>query len=141
MRVISAWQPHAELIARELKQYETRGWEINYRGPIAIHASKKKYRPDMVSQDCRNQMLFDGVDSYWFSYGSILCVVDIVSCEPTEQVVTKLSLREQLYGDYSAGRFAWRLDNVRRFPKPIELAGHQGIFHWRDGERLLAEVA
>lgn len=140
MRAISLWQPWAELVARGLKRYETRGWSLDYRGVIAIHASKKKFNPSACSQDFRTQMLMDEVDSYFLKYGCVLCVADIVDCVPTESLLHSLSLREQLYGDFSAGRFAWKLENVRRFPAPIEMAGHQGIFHWKDGERLLAEV-
>jgi hypothetical protein len=141
MRVISLWQPWAELVARGLKLYETRSWAIEYRGEIAIHAAKKKYNPLAYPQEFRAQQLQDGVDSYWLKYGAVLCVVDVVDCLKTEDVRASLSARELLYGDYSTGRFAWKLDNIHVFPQPIALDGHQGIFHWKDGERLLQELA
>lgn len=142
MRAISLWQPWAELVMRGLKQVETRGWSIDHRGAIAIHASKKIFRPQQVTQACRAQMLQDGVDSYFLKYGVVLCIVDIVDCLPAHEAVSYLSERELTYGDYDEGkgpRFAWKLENVRVLPTPIELAGHQGIFHWKDGERVLAE--
>jgi hypothetical protein len=143
MRVISLWQPWAELVVRGLKQYETRSWKLDASAigkTYAIHASKKAYQPGQYSQDFRTQMLMDGVDSYSFSYGCVLGVVDIVECITTEEIVRKLSLREQLYGDFGAGRFAWRCENARRFPKPIEMTGRQGIFHWAAGEQALADL-
>jgi hypothetical protein len=142
VRAISLWQPWAELIARGLKQVETRGWPIEYRGPIAIHASKKKFRPEICSAECRAQMLQDGVDSYFLKYGVVLCIVDLVSCLPANEAISYLSPRELVYGNYDekdGPRFAWKLDNIRVLPTPIELTGHQGIFHWKEGEDVLKE--
>jgi len=39
MKAITLWQPWASLLACGAKQYETRSWPTNYRGPIAIHAA------------------------------------------------------------------------------------------------------
>lgn len=41
IKAITIHQPWASLIASGDKQYETRGWKTKYRGPLAIHASKK----------------------------------------------------------------------------------------------------
>jgi hypothetical protein len=41
MKAITIWQPWASLLACGAKQYETRSWKTDYRGPIAIHAAKK----------------------------------------------------------------------------------------------------
>jgi hypothetical protein len=141
VRVISLWQPWAECIKRGLKLYETRGWTCDYRGTIAIHAAKKKYKCMEYSAEFRRQLLMDSVDEYWLKYGVVLCFVDVIGCHPVEDVRGKLSGRELQYGDYSDGRFAWQLENVRVLPKPIELTGRQGFFHWADGDRLLAECS
>ena len=42
MKALSLWQPHAQAIAAGLKPYETRHWPTRYRGPIAIHAAKRR---------------------------------------------------------------------------------------------------
>lgn len=137
MRVVSEWQPWGTLIIRRLKVWETRSWEIEYRGPIAIHAAKQKYRPEQVTQEFRTEMLFDEVDTYGLPYGVVLGVVDVLDCQPTEKVRGALGPKELLYGDYSDGRFAWKMGNVRAFEKPIPLTGRQGIFHWPEGESVL----
>jgi hypothetical protein len=142
VRTVSLWQPHATLVARALKLNETRSWEIDYRGPLAIHASKRKYKPAEYPQELRTQMLMDGVDSYGFVYGAVLCIVDVVDCVRASEIRERLSPRELIYGNYDeteGPRFAWVMNNVRVLPKPVELVGHQGIFHWADGERVLAE--
>lgn len=39
MKALTIWQPWASLIARGVKQYETRSWPTKYRGPIAMWKS------------------------------------------------------------------------------------------------------
>lgn len=41
MKAISLWQPWASLIAGGHKAIETRSWTTTYRGPLAIHATRK----------------------------------------------------------------------------------------------------
>jgi hypothetical protein len=141
MIAISLWQPWATLIARGLKLYETRDWQIDHRGSLAIHASKKKFTPANCSAECRAQLLQDSVDPWRVPLGAVLCIVDLVDCQKVEAVRGRLSARELMYGKYGDGRYAWQLENIRVLPAPIELSGHQGIFHWKDGERVLAEVS
>lgn len=42
MKAISLWQPWASLVWAGVKTIETRHWSTNYRGPLAIHAAKRK---------------------------------------------------------------------------------------------------
>ncbi len=44
MKAISLWQPWATFVALGVKTIETRSWKTSYRGPLAIHAAKR--RPD-----------------------------------------------------------------------------------------------
>lgn len=41
MKVLSVWQPWAQLLAAGHKHNETRSWRTNYRGEILIHATQK----------------------------------------------------------------------------------------------------
>jgi hypothetical protein len=140
MRVISLWQPWAELIRRGLKQYETRSKPCHQLGEVAIHAAKRKFRDSDMSREARTQMLMDEVDPFTLAYGSVICVATITACVETESGIGVISERERLYGDWSEGRFAWRLENVRPLPKPIPLTGHQGFFYWPEGKQICAEV-
>lgn len=40
--VLSLWQPWATLMALGVKTIETRSWSTRYRGPLLIHAAKRK---------------------------------------------------------------------------------------------------
>ena len=38
--------------------------------------------------------------------------------------------REMLFGDWTPGRYAWELANVRLLPKPIRAKGAQRLWNW-----------
>jgi hypothetical protein len=63
-------------------------------------------------------------------------MVDLVDCLPVEAVVHLIGDQERAAGDYSAGRFAWRLENPRPFPEPIPVQGRQGFFYFEWNEVL-----
>lgn len=137
MRAISLWQPWAELIARGLKEYETRSFPCQL-GTVVIQAAKKKFNSADYGQDLRTQMLMDEVDPFFLKYGAVLCIADIIGCQKTETLREQISKRECTYGDWSDGRYAWRFGNVRRLPEPVELKGHQGWFFWKEAKDVLA---
>jgi hypothetical protein len=136
MRVISLYQPWAELIRRGLKRWETRGHVIEYRGVIAIHAAKKKFRSEDYWPELRRQLLMDGVDPFGLVYGAVLCFVDIVDRRRTEEIRDVLDARERIYGNYDDHRHAYELLHLVPLAKPIPLVGHQGIFHWPEGKAI-----
>ena len=45
---------------------------------------------------------------------------------------------ELAFGDFTAGRYAWKLANPRRFDKPIPFRGRQQIFNVPD--ELITEL-
>ncbi len=45
---------------------------------------------------------------------------------PTEQ--------ELALGDWTPGRYAWELANVKMLPQPIPIKGKQGLWNWEGGE-------
>lgn len=42
MKVLTLHQPWASLVALRVKTIETRSWSTSYRGPLAIHAARRK---------------------------------------------------------------------------------------------------
>jgi hypothetical protein len=130
MRALSLWQPHAQAIALGIKPYETRHWPTDYRGPLVIHAAKKVFRyaddPNYYLQ-VRTRMNAANFDLQYLDYGRALCVVAVVDCIPTE----KLYLEEPwgFWGDFTAGRYAFKLENVRKITPPLFVAGRQKFFN------------
>ncbi|GAA0361169.1 hypothetical protein GCM10009540_96120 [Streptomyces turgidiscabies] len=41
---------------------------------------------------------------------------------------------EYYFGDYSDGRFAWELTEVKQLPQPIPAKGKQRLWNWEPGE-------
>lgn len=147
MKIITLWQPWASLVALNLKQYETRSWPTNYRGLLLIHAAKRPVNSDEVLS------IRYGVDSDWVDMkqlqaleqlldqdlplGVVVAIADLTAClemvwdisrSPSE--VANIDLQPQLeraVGDWSLGRYAWKLSNVQRLVEPIPWRGGQGL--------------
>lgn len=158
MKALTIWQPWASLIACGAKKYETRGWPTKYRGPIAIHAAMKDPcklplidKPELEKYTL--QEIEAGRCPEWCDMptGAIIATADLVDVwhivydhgtnvdkakhihishapyfgdyfVPTEQ--------EMALGDWTPGRYAWELQNVRILPEPIPAKGKQGLWNW-----------
>jgi hypothetical protein len=129
MKAISLWQPWATAIFHG-KNYETRGWKTPYRGTLLIHAAKT------WNQICKFSLYefqdagilpFNAAENL-YPLGVLLGTVELTGCLPTEDIRGRLEPNELRLGDFSDGRFAWRLENKRRFAEPIHFAGKQGLF-------------
>lgn len=138
MKCLSLWQPWATLVAIGAKTLETRSWETMYRGELAIHAAQ-----------AWNRKLADiALDGFFLSalqplvglsggakklrnvlpFGAIVCTANLVDCYRIDPIKRPLDERELAFGDYTTGRFAWVLEDVRAFAKPIPFKGRQGLF-------------
>ncbi len=133
LKCLSLWQPWASFVMLGHKMNETRSWPTNYRGELAIQAAKN--RSALADADSiLEEAGFDLTDrtteggTNW-QLGSILCVVELVDCVPTEKIRDGLSRRERAMGDYSDGRFAWLFENIRRLKGVVPIRGFQGVFN------------
>lgn len=131
MKAISLWQPWASAIALEAKLIETRKWWTSHRGPLAIHAAKKdesNLRDFFSWQVCRPiRAIYPTFDD--LPRGCIVATCKLVECIKTTDV-DHLSRQEKDFGDYSAGRYAWVLDEIKALPQPVPFRGSQGLFEW-----------
>lgn len=136
MRIKTAtlWDPWGTLVSLNEKGYETRSWATRYRGPLAIHVAQR-WQADqlqMVQQEPYRSVLsrhgFLGATD--FPLGCVVAVVDLTAVFRTEDVRRDLSHQELAFGDYRNGRFAWKLENLRKLPKPVLAKGAQGLWWW-----------
>lgn len=140
MKALTLTQPWASLVALREKEWETRSWPLPKNGltcEVAIHAAKNYRKREFASITA--EMPFyaalrpDGNYCYpELLCGKVLCIVRIVACERAEDVRGKLSWKELQFGDYSYGRFAFRLQFVRAI-QPVDAVGHLGIWDWKAG--------
>ena len=154
MKAITIWQPWASLIALGEKKYETRSWPTKYRGKIAIHAAAKELKdlPEEIRAIIKDKDL---------PLGAIVATADLVNVwhivyNPGADVdaAAKIDIgaesmstnkhapdfddyivpteKEMQLGDWTPGRYAWELDNVRILPEPIPAKGKQGLWNIAD---------
>lgn len=127
MKALTLTQPWAQLVALGLKRVETRSWRTNYRGPFAIHAAKGM--PHEAWEFAMDEMsLGVAVAPSKLPRGAIVARARLVDVVPVEDVRDTISDREHAYGDYSDGRFAWLLEDVRVLGVPVECRGSLGLW-------------
>lgn len=140
MKAITVWQPWAGALAAGIKENETRSWATKYRGPLAIHSAKKSFHERWIryaTPEAREAIccLLDLPEFFncmeYFPLGRILATAELVDCiKITPEYIATLSPDELALGDYTLGRYAWRLANVKRLPDPIPAKGAQGFWNW-----------
>jgi hypothetical protein len=154
MKCLSLWQPWATLVVIGAKKFETRSWPTRYRGPLLIHASKRRDRDslDLIGESPFREALrpvFNAslsgkslADS--LPYGAIIGVVNLKDCHAIHEdgtmgwpryigdVHRPLPIPESPefdFGNYAPGRFAWELHWAYQLRRPVPLKGWQGIFN------------
>lgn len=166
MKGLTLHQPWASLVAIGEKDIETRSWATSYRGELAIHAGKSfpydqkmlcldpAFSPRLEAAGCIvREPQRPNVRRLALPRGAIVAVAELRRCLSVERIWFSLkgvttwpthpddwlaTPREQLYGDFSPGRFGWLLANVRRLPEPIPCRGAQGL--WDVPAEVAAEI-
>lgn len=83
---------------------------------------------------CRRMNLPEVIDGpAVFPMGCILATAELVDCiRITQEYIVTLSSDELALGDYTLGRYAWKMANVRELPEPIPAKGRQGLWDWEN---------
>lgn len=143
MKAISLFQPYASLISVGEKTWETRSRRTHHRGLIAIHATQRTptaimrlaETPIFLAALKRHELYASTLPS-----GTIVAVAEITDCITTTEWVRLNCKRstdpngytreeiEYTFGDYTPGRYAWKLENVIRLANPIPCSGMQFIW-------------
>jgi hypothetical protein len=151
-RGLTLHQPWASLMAWGYKTIETRPWQINYRGPMVIHAAKA-FQPYAVENCMANiairriivqKMQEAGVArdtrltrsrlEELLPLGMIVARCDLVDIVRTEVIVADMQRRvysatEREFGNYSPHRYGWITRNLVALPRPIAYTGMQGLWY------------
>lgn len=141
MKALTIWQPYASLLITDIKKYETRKWATKYRGPIAIHASKKPIKqvarivPEEVQRAINAIVQQNKGKGIAFPLGEIVGTADLVECHKIDQTfIDALSEDEKTMGDFTIGRYAWEFVDKSTEIKAKDVAGGQGLWNWRPAE-------
>ncbi len=140
------------------KGTETRSWATEYRGPFAIHASKKLDK-DICREEPYLSVLrehfgrWDFLDA--FRLGAIVGVAELLHCRPVEELSQQLAetvargdvdasrhaANEIAFGNYAAGegRYGFVCDYAVALPEPIPARGMLNF--WRLTSEQHNEIA
>jgi hypothetical protein len=145
MKSLSIWEPYGSLIALEAKRFETRSWPTKHRGDLLICTAKRGFSNRELDQLLENPHFQEALSPLsphfparisWvhLQFGRALCVAKLVWVGPAKMVEPIISDLERSFGDFSPGRFALDLRDVRRFKKPWPVVGRQRLFNVPDEE-------
>lgn len=130
---ITLWQPWASLIALGAKQIETRSWNLRYRGPLAIHAAMYRgalgvaYNVEAI----RRVLKANRIEPRSLPFGKVLCLAEVDRVDVIDaELRARTSNREQWYGNFADGRYAWHFARVAPLDEPLTAIGHQGLWRW-----------
>lgn len=163
MPALTLWQPYASLVMAGIKPWETRSWCAPRRlwgSRIAVHAAKRPVRMDdwshLPAEVLRSTAFVQLLDA-WI-YGAVLGTVEVLYCMRVvghghdhhgnlirfcEQPDPDGDLRpdppltsfdDDGLGDYSPGRWVWRLRNPQYLADPIYTRGFQRLWTWTPPE-------
>lgn len=145
MKTLTLTQPWATLVAIGAKRIETRSWNTNYRGALAIHAAKgfpKDAQNLCLTNPFRECLRYFGVSE--FPLGVVVATCELISTHKVDEMdwtegkrgwskgnyFWEASDREKSFGDYSVGRYMWFLANVKVLDEPISAKGALGLWDW-----------
>ena len=131
MRALTIHQPYAHYIVHNLKFFETRSWQTQYRGPLAIHAGLSTASLEKLGREA---------DEY--PRGAIIGVgwlTDVIATDEPADLIGKIPYMEYEMGDWSPGRFGWRIRHPLALALPLPMPGKQGL--WRPTDEQVAEIA
>lgn len=155
MKALTLHQPHADLVRRRLKPWETRSWrtEKHVGEFIVIHSSAtKKHDKLAMEKFIAHYVLDNDPDRKPLAHSECLCVVKVKSCHPTAEMKAlwhpfqemgtpqkKQQIKDALaMGDFSDHRWAWHLEFVCDLKGITGVAGAQRL--WELPEEISAEV-
>lgn len=144
MKAITIIQPWATLIALGEKKVETRSWKTSYRGEIAIHAGKKVDKTICRQEPFRSILKKHGYTADNLPMGSVIAKCNLVDCceisydresmttHLMDESLTKVDGNELEFGDYTDGRYGWKLSDVKFLDTPVPTKGKLSLWEWSE---------
>ncbi|MFJ7953937.1 ASCH domain-containing protein [Lysinibacillus sp. NPDC096418] len=142
LKAITIKQPWATLIALGEKRFETRSWQTKYSGPLAIHAGKSVDKEACEDSWIKGVLKEHGITSYKdLPTGVVLATTELLDCYRVEATLGYVSILskgktvdglEVAFGDYTEGRYAWELGNLKVLTEPIAAKGQLSLWEWKN---------
>jgi activating signal cointegrator 1 len=139
MKVLSMIQPWASLFILGEAKYETRTWRTNYRGPLAIHTSKKIDQAVCNHKAIQFLLGKHGYTKENLPTGVIIGVVHLKNClKVTEDHQTWAILEDgrivsdndYFIGEFRIGNYAWEVQERELLKSFIPAKGKLGLWEY-----------
>lgn len=151
MKAITLTAPWSTLVAIGAKTIETRSWDTNFRGQVCIHAAKNF--PDDARYLVTEEPFSIALAGAWASTLPTACIIAVATIERTWKftATTVEKIRERSaagelppfeadFGDYTEGRFGFRLINIVPLVTTIPARGMLNLWNVpADVERKVRE--
>ena len=134
LTVITLWQPWATLLVKGVKIHETRSWYTSHRGKILIHAAKRKINWCEIQLNLLEE-IYPDITEWDYPLGAIVGEAELVDCRQCRAVRVPVSESDRLTGNWSDGRFAWEMRNVKPLLIP-DVKGKQGLWKYSSEEAI-----
>lgn len=141
MKVLSMIQPWASLFVLGETKYETRTWKTNYRGPLAIHTSKKVDRDSCSHPNILELLAKHGYTASNLPTGVIIGTCILKNCIKVAENHNTWALLEDgrlvegndfFLGDYRVGGYVWEVENMKLLEEFLPAKGQLGIWKYNE---------
>lgn len=123
MKALTIKEPWASLIINGYKKYEFRSWKTNYRGKILIHAGMS------IEKDMLEKIKAYNIE---ITKGAIIGEAEIIDCILVDEEFDKelRNIDNIVYGNNHLNNYAWKLENIKKYDKPIPIKGKLGLWNY-----------
>ena len=137
MKVLSMIQPWASLFVLREAAYETRTWRTHYRGPLAIHTSKKIDHAVCNHIAIQRLLAKHGYSKDMLPTGKIIAMCKLKNCLKVKELHRTSAVLEDgrvvsgndfYLGDYQVGNYVWEIEQMQLLPEFISAKGHLGLW-------------
>jgi len=141
MQALTIHEPWASLLVKGKKQFETRDWQRNYRGLLAIHSGKQSV--DIEDYPLGLSEILDelGVSQTDLNNnkGKIIAIATLKEIHlMTDKLINEQTGIERLTGFWQPGRYAWELIDIKPLPQPIAARGMPGL--WAVSDDIYVQI-
>ncbi|WHX42829.1 2-oxoglutarate dehydrogenase E1 [Mesobacillus sp. AQ2] len=139
MKVLSMIQPWASLFVLREAQYETRSWSTKYRGPLAIHTSKKVDKVVCSHVAIKSLLSKHGYNADDLPTGVIIatCLLEdclrVMESHETWAVLEDgriVSGNDFFLGDFKVGGYVWEVSDMKMLDSFIPAKGRLGLWEY-----------
>jgi hypothetical protein len=131
MQALTIHEPWATLLVKGKKQFETREWQRNYRGLLAIHSGKQSV--DIEDYPLGLSEILDDSkitqDNLNNNKGKIIAIATLKEIHlMTDKFINEQSELERMIGYWEPGHYAWELTDIQLLSEPISARGMPGLW-------------